>query len=86
MIEAMAEGVPIVAADIPAVREVLENDKTALIVPAGDEEALAEALADLAEDPGKAQKLARNARALYERKFTWPEHIKSLQAVFAECY
>ena len=48
--QAMAAGRPVVTADTPAVREVLEDGRTALLVPAGDPDALAEALARLAGD------------------------------------
>ena len=50
--QAMAVGRPVVTADTPAVREVLEDGLTALLVPAGDPDALASALGRLAGDRG----------------------------------
>jgi glycosyltransferase involved in cell wall biosynthesis len=47
VIEAMATGLPVVASDIPACRELIEPDRTGLLVPAGDSEALAAAIARL---------------------------------------
>ena len=52
VIEGMAAGTAVVAADAGAVREIVEPGVTALLVPAGDHEALATALLALHDDPG----------------------------------
>ena len=48
-----------------AVREVLEDGRTALLVPAGDPDALAAALARLAADAALRERLGAAARAVY---------------------
>ena len=63
--QAMAAGRPVVTADTPAVREVLRDDESALLVPAGDAEALGSALARLASDPGLRSRLGSAARRVY---------------------
>jgi glycosyltransferase involved in cell wall biosynthesis len=68
--QAMAAGRPVVTADTPAVREVLEHGRTALLVPPGDPDALAGALARLAADPGLRRRLGAAARALYLERGT----------------
>jgi glycosyltransferase involved in cell wall biosynthesis len=66
-LEALACGTPVVAADLPAHREVL-GDQAAL-APPGDPAALAAALARVLEDPGgEPVRAARRARAA---GFTW---------------
>ena len=55
--QAMAAGRPVVTADTPAVREVLEDGRTALLVPPGDADALAAALARLAGDAALRERL-----------------------------
>ncbi|MDQ4145740.1 MAG: glycosyltransferase family 4 protein [Actinomycetota bacterium] len=67
-LEAMATGTAVVAGDYPCAREVLGD--AALIVDATDVEALAQALIDLADDPGRRKSLgyAGKARA---SGFTW---------------
>lgn len=55
--QALACGVPLVTADTPAARELLSGEE-ALLIPAGDPEALAEALRELAGDPARASRLA----------------------------
>jgi glycosyltransferase involved in cell wall biosynthesis len=63
--QAMAVGRPIVTADTPAIREVLENERDALLVPAADPDALAAALRRLADDPTLRQRLGAAARQRY---------------------
>ncbi len=66
-LEALAAGTPVVAADVPAVREVMAGH--ARLVPPGDVQALAAALDDvLADPPAAAATLAAREHA---RTFTW---------------
>lgn len=61
LIEAMAAGVPIVASDIPACKEVLARGRAGLLVPPGNAEALACALAQLLGSDELRTKLSRAA-------------------------
>lgn len=47
LIEAMAAGLPVVASDVPACREVLADGEAGILVPAGDPARLAQALSAL---------------------------------------
>ena len=62
--EAMALGKPVVATDIGGAREIVEHGKTGLIVPAGDSDALAQAMKRilLLEDRGRAMGAAGQLR------------------------
>jgi glycosyltransferase involved in cell wall biosynthesis len=62
--EAMAAGLPVVATDIPEVREVVVDGVTGLRVPPDDPPALAEAITRLLGDP---QLAARMGQAGHER-------------------
>jgi glycosyltransferase involved in cell wall biosynthesis len=66
-LEALACGTPVVASDLPALREVLGDQ--AELVPPGDPDALAGALARALEDPGGEN--ARAARRARAAGFTW---------------
>jgi len=60
VLEAMALRVPVVASDIPALREVLAGGRAGALVPAGDASALAEQItAGLAGGPEVAAKVER---------------------------
>jgi glycosyltransferase involved in cell wall biosynthesis len=66
-LEALACGTPVVASDLPALREVLGDQ--AELVPPGDAAAMAAALAKVLADPGgEPARAARRARAA---AFTW---------------
>lgn len=62
LIEAMAAGVPIVASDVPACREVLDDGALGLLAPPGDPAALAQAILAVRENPAGAAERARRAR------------------------
>jgi glycosyltransferase involved in cell wall biosynthesis len=59
---AMCVGRPVITADTPAAREVLEHERNALLVPAGDAQALAAAMIRLADDEGLRVSLGEAAR------------------------
>lgn len=63
MFEAMAAGRPIIASDLPAIREALKHEHTALLVPPDDLGAWAEAVERLRQDRSLALRLAASARA-----------------------
>jgi glycosyltransferase involved in cell wall biosynthesis len=62
LVEAMAVGVPIVATNVGACREVLNDGGLGLLVPPADPQALAGALATLRDDPSSAAERAKRAR------------------------
>jgi glycosyltransferase involved in cell wall biosynthesis len=60
--EASAMGVPIIATDIRGCRQAVDQRITGLLVPPGDPEALAAAIARLAADPAERRRLGSAAR------------------------
>lgn len=83
LFEYMAAGRPIVASDLPAIREVLTHDVNALLVPPGDDEAMARAIARLLEDRALAGRLAAAAQARV-RDFGWETRAQRLEALLAQ--
>ncbi len=74
LIEAMAVGTPIVASDIPAIREVLADGEAGRLTPRGDADSLATALLELAADPELRADLARRGRERFLSTYTL-EHV-----------
>jgi glycosyltransferase involved in cell wall biosynthesis len=66
--QALACGVPLVTADTPAARELLNDGASALLVPPGDPEALAEAVRRVLTDSDLARHLAEGGHAAYREK------------------
>jgi glycosyltransferase involved in cell wall biosynthesis len=65
--QAIACGAPLITGDTPGARELLEDGTSALLVPPGDAEALADAVRRLATDGELAKRVAAGGRAAYER-------------------
>jgi glycosyltransferase involved in cell wall biosynthesis len=61
LIEAMAAGLPVVASDVPACREVLDDGKAGVLVPAGDHVRLARAICVLLRSEQRRAAWARLA-------------------------
>ncbi len=72
----MASGVPIVASDLPSLREVL-SEKNAFIVSPDDPEALALGIRQALENPDDAETRARQAR-LDVVDYTWENRAKRI--------
>ena len=66
--QALACGTPVVTADTPAARELLTDGETAVLVPPGDPQALADALRRLAAEPERARRLAEAGHAVYRER------------------
>jgi glycosyltransferase involved in cell wall biosynthesis len=67
--EAMACAVPVVASDMPSIRELITHRKTGLLVPSEDPAALADALEELLRQPALRRRLGRNARVSVRANF-----------------
>ncbi len=61
IMEAMAAEVPVIASDIPGVREIVHHNKTGILVPVDSPEQLADAIITLLENREKADELRKNA-------------------------
>jgi sugar transferase (PEP-CTERM/EpsH1 system associated) len=61
-IEAAVCGLPIVASRVGGLPELIEHGRTGLLVPVGDESALASALAELLADPDRARRIGAAAK------------------------
>jgi glycosyltransferase involved in cell wall biosynthesis len=81
VIEAMAAGLPVVATNVGSVSEAVEHGRTGLLVPAGDERRLLEALATLTADPARRFQMgvAAQARA---RAFGVEAMVTAYEALF----
>ncbi|KRQ26234.1 MULTISPECIES: glycosyltransferase family 4 protein [Mycobacteroides] len=80
-LEAMASGRPVVMTDNPGIAHYVRDDVDGVLVPPGDPDAFARAIADLTRDPDRARALgeagARRARAEFSSE-RMAEHFASI--------
>lgn len=82
IIESMAVGVPVVASDLPAVRELVADGQHGRLVAPERPAELARALRVLLEYPDKARQMGRAGRARVVRELTWQRADDELAAVY----
>lgn len=81
LIEAAAAGRPVVATSVGGVPEIVVDHETGVLVPAGDGDALTEAVSGLLTDGPTRAALGANARLRAERLFgmrLWAERLRAL--------
>lgn len=78
LMEAMASGVPCVSTPVNGVPELIEHEKTGLLVTPGDEAALALQLQRLIEDEGMRQSLAQAGLQKVRRDFDLQRNVSHL--------
>jgi glycosyltransferase involved in cell wall biosynthesis len=82
--EALAAGLPIVAARVGAVPEVVRDGLEAELTPAGDVGALAWAIDRLAADPDERRRRAAYARERADSLPRWAESVAAFDALLRE--
>ena len=82
VLEAMAAGLPIAATAAGGVPEILEDGVTALMVPPGDPQAMAEVILRILRDKALASRLAAAARSCAQSKYTPQAYRRSLTGFY----
>ena len=83
LFEYMASGRPIVASDLPSLREVLRHEENALLVDPGNPQALVAAIQRIKDDQELGRRLAAQARADVAQ-FTWARRAERLESHFTD--
>jgi len=84
VIEAMAYGIPPIVTDSGGSPELIKHNKSGLIVPSGNAEAIARAIGYLYENPRLSEKMGVNARERIRTKFRIEDTIKKTYALYNE--
>lgn len=81
---AMALGKPIVASGVSGVAEILDNEKSALLIGPADTDALTESLDRLLSDPALMQSLGDAARRRMEETYAVDKTIKDFEVLYEQ--
>jgi glycosyltransferase involved in cell wall biosynthesis len=83
LVEAMACGVCAVSGDLVTIRELIDHDRSGVLVRPGSAAQLAGALRRLIQDPQRRAELARAGRRRVEEEFSLQHNLDRLAAVLA---
>jgi glycosyltransferase involved in cell wall biosynthesis len=84
VLEAMADGVPVIGARVGGIPELVVDGQTGLVVPPEDPPALAAALESLARDPERRRDLGRRGRERAETEFSADRATQRMLALYEE--
>jgi glycosyltransferase involved in cell wall biosynthesis len=84
LVEAGATGLPVVAADIPAIREATGNGDAALLHDVRDIEGMAASTIELLQNPAAGRTIAACGRANYKSNFSIAAFVERLVSLYEE--
>jgi glycosyltransferase involved in cell wall biosynthesis len=84
LLEAWANGVPNVAYRAGGIADVIRHEADGLLVPCGDVEGLAHALARLVGDSGLRDRLGAAGRARVHRELAWPDKLQLVRRTYLD--
>jgi glycosyltransferase involved in cell wall biosynthesis len=82
VMEAMALSLPVIATRGGGVVEIVEDGKTAFLVPMGDADAMAEAILVMLRDPARAREMGAAGRERVSKHFTIEQTAARVEAVY----
>jgi len=82
MLEAMATGLPVFATEHGGIPEAIENGVSGALVPERDEEALARALLNAAQDPDVLSRIASAGAEAVKRNFDLANQAQRLEETY----
>ena len=83
-LEAMASGCPVIATNVTGTSEMIRHGTDGLVVPTGEYEPLAAAMAELLNNPNEAQTMGENALNHAKDKFNWNNIAKKFMQIYQE--
>jgi len=84
LIEAGACGKPVIGTNVGGIPFVISDQKTGLLVPPKDSEALAKAIIKILKDPELAKKMGENGYKNVKENFIWDKQIEKTKKIIEE--
>ncbi len=82
VLEAMAMKLPIVASDIPGIREITNFGENCVLVPSKNPKSLAEGILRLLTSKEEAEKLANSGYQEVLQNYTWEKKAKEIEQIY----
>ena len=86
LIEAMDDALPVVATRVGALGELVEDGASGLLVPPGDEEALAGALARLLDDPGERRAMGERGQRIAAERYSVERMVDATERLLLDLW
>ena len=82
ILEYMAAARPVVVTDVGGAREAVEEGRNGHVVAPRDDEAMAERVTSLLEDPARARRMGEEGRRIVEEKFSCEAQLARTEALY----
>jgi colanic acid/amylovoran biosynthesis glycosyltransferase len=82
LLEAMATGLPVFATEHGGIPEAIENGVSGVLVPERDDEGLARALLNSAQDPGLLQRIGHAGGSAVRKEFDLQQQTQRLEEIY----
>ncbi|HIE18291.1 TPA: glycosyltransferase, partial [Candidatus Bathyarchaeota archaeon] len=85
-LEGMAAGVPVVAANVGGLSEIIEHDRTGVLVYPRNSESIAWGVSRVLLDSGYSRWLVQNAKRRVQEEYSWEAIAQRTIGVYEEVY
>ncbi len=82
LVEALSYGKPVIASAVGGIVDIVEDQKTGLLVPEKDEKALAQAIVAILKNPARAEELASAGFQHIEKYFDWDKIVNKTLTLY----
>ncbi len=84
IIEAFAKSTPVIASNLGAMAELVDNGRTGLLFDPGDPDSLVAAVRSILADARKLAQMRQAARREFEQNYTLEANYEALMAIYAD--
>jgi glycosyltransferase involved in cell wall biosynthesis len=83
VIEAYSRSTPVIASNLGAISELVEQGETGYLFQPGCPDSLAQAAREMWSDEDRARVMGRNGRNLFEAHYTVDQHLESIDEIYS---
>lgn len=85
IVEAMLCGIPVVATKVAGIPEIIDDQRSGILIPSREPRILANAVLSLFEDPGKMRRIGGEGRRSAQQRFSVEQMIHGIEGVLTGC-